>query len=162
MTVDPVALTITIWVADRCGPPGEAARDGGVRLAGVVHGAGVRVDRLVADTGPAEIAAVWRPKVGGAWRLDAAVRAAGAAADLERTVTVQLGLADGLADGVAGLPWKPAGADRGGAAGAGPPTGAGPRDTAARLVLWAVRQVVAAGPGALPRAADRVAVSGRE
>ncbi|MEJ3750132.1 SDR family NAD(P)-dependent oxidoreductase [Actinomycetes bacterium KLBMP 9797] len=65
-----------------------AARDGGIRLAGVVHGAGVRADRLVTDTCPADLARVWGPKARGAWRLDAAVRAADAAGELDWWVSL--------------------------------------------------------------------------
>lgn len=39
-------------------------------LAGVVHAAGVLKDRLIADQRRDDIAAVWAPKVGGAWHLD--------------------------------------------------------------------------------------------
>ncbi|GAA4703510.1 hypothetical protein GCM10023263_46870 [Phytohabitans rumicis] len=60
-----------------------AARDGGTRLAGVVHGAGVRADHLVADAGPADLSAVWGPKARGGWLLDVAVRAAGAVGELD-------------------------------------------------------------------------------
>jgi acyl transferase domain-containing protein/thioesterase domain-containing protein/acyl carrier protein len=58
-----------------------AARAGGMPLAGVVHAAGVRHDRLVADLAPADLSRVWTPKVAGAWRLHAAVAAAGVELD---------------------------------------------------------------------------------
>ncbi|MCW6009345.1 KR domain-containing protein, partial [Micromonospora sp. CPCC 205371] len=65
-----------------------AARTGGLRLAGVVHGAGVRADGLVTDVREADLARVWGPKARGAWRLDAAVRAAGAAGELDWWVSL--------------------------------------------------------------------------
>ncbi|WP_199485387.1 type I polyketide synthase [Actinomadura craniellae] len=50
----------------------EVAQEGGRRLCGVVHGAGVMDDRLVADLGRADLARVWAAKVTGAHRLHAA------------------------------------------------------------------------------------------
>ncbi|GLW64461.1 polyketide synthase [Actinomadura rubrobrunea] len=49
-----------------------AAREGGRRLCGVVHGAGVLADRLVADLGPDDLHQVWAAKVEGARALSAA------------------------------------------------------------------------------------------
>ncbi|MFC6932499.1 type I polyketide synthase [Actinomadura yumaensis] len=48
------------------------AREGGVRLCGVVHGAGAIDDRLVADLGAEGLHRVWTAKVEGARRLSAA------------------------------------------------------------------------------------------
>ncbi|WP_153533628.1 type I polyketide synthase [Actinomadura macrotermitis] len=50
----------------------EAAREGGRRLAGVVHGAGAIDDRLIADLGAADLHRVWQAKVQGARRLSEA------------------------------------------------------------------------------------------
>ncbi|MGH3781360.1 MAG: SDR family oxidoreductase [Pseudonocardiaceae bacterium] len=44
------------------------------RLDGIVHGAGVLADRLLADKSPDEFARVWATKVDGAWALAGAVR----------------------------------------------------------------------------------------
>jgi phthiocerol/phenolphthiocerol synthesis type-I polyketide synthase D len=49
-----------------------AAREGGRRLCGIVHGAAGMADRLVADLGAADLHRAWAPKVTGAWRLHAA------------------------------------------------------------------------------------------
>ncbi|WP_242454417.1 type I polyketide synthase [Bailinhaonella thermotolerans] len=46
-----------------------AAIEGGVRLCGVVHAAGLLADRLVADLGEEDLRRVWLPKAYGAWRL---------------------------------------------------------------------------------------------
>ena len=48
------------------------AREGGVRLRGVLHGAGVIDDRLITDLGRDDLHRVWRAKVEGARRLSAA------------------------------------------------------------------------------------------
>ena len=61
----------------------EAAREGGARLRGVVHGAAGMDDRLLADLGPEDLHRVWAPKVAGAWRLHEALQAAGADAELD-------------------------------------------------------------------------------
>ncbi|XVQ10808.1 SDR family NAD(P)-dependent oxidoreductase [Spirillospora sp. CA-255316] len=45
------------------------AREGGTRLCGVLHGAGVIDDRLITDLGPADLHRVWNAKVEGARRL---------------------------------------------------------------------------------------------
>ncbi|MFI6514344.1 SDR family NAD(P)-dependent oxidoreductase [Spirillospora sp. NPDC050679] len=50
----------------------EVAQAGGVRLRGVLHGAGAIDDRLVADLGPADLHRVWSAKVEGARRLSEA------------------------------------------------------------------------------------------
>jgi len=47
----------------------EVAREGGVPLYGVVHGAAGMDDKLIDDLGPEDLHRVWTPKVGGAWRL---------------------------------------------------------------------------------------------
>ncbi|WP_019631778.1 type I polyketide synthase [Actinomadura atramentaria] len=60
-----------------------AARDGGLALRGVVHGAGAIDDRLVADLGADDLHRVWSAKVTGARRLDAALAAADADAGLD-------------------------------------------------------------------------------
>ncbi|MGI5324308.1 SDR family NAD(P)-dependent oxidoreductase [Actinomadura nitritigenes] len=51
----------------------EAARDGGLALRGVVHGAGAIDDRLIADLGAEDLHRVWTAKVEGARRLSDAV-----------------------------------------------------------------------------------------
>ncbi|GAA2441834.1 hypothetical protein GCM10010191_67630 [Actinomadura vinacea] len=53
------------------------AREGGGRLAGVLHGAGALDDRLIADLGPDDLHRVWHAKVEGARRLSAATWDAG-------------------------------------------------------------------------------------
>ncbi|HXA57528.1 MAG TPA: SDR family NAD(P)-dependent oxidoreductase [Streptosporangiaceae bacterium] len=45
------------------------AREDGVRLCGVVHGAAGMDDKLIADLGAEDLHRVWTPKVRGAWRL---------------------------------------------------------------------------------------------
>ncbi|MEU6753779.1 SDR family NAD(P)-dependent oxidoreductase, partial [Spirillospora sp. NPDC046719] len=47
----------------------EAAREGGLALRGVVHGAGAIDDRLIADLGAEDLHRVWTAKVEGARRL---------------------------------------------------------------------------------------------
>ncbi|MFC4054364.1 type I polyketide synthase [Actinomadura syzygii] len=51
----------------------EAAREGGARLCGVLHGAGAIDDRLIADLGRDDLHRVWTAKVEGARRLSEAV-----------------------------------------------------------------------------------------
>ncbi|RSN45547.1 type I polyketide synthase [Actinomadura sp. WAC 06369] len=50
----------------------RVAQEGGVRLRGVVHGAGAIDDRLIADLGPDDLHRVWTAKVEGARRLSEA------------------------------------------------------------------------------------------
>jgi len=54
-----------------------AAQDGGARLRGIVHAAGVFADALVGDVTGDSLARVWRPKAEGAWRLHEAAPDAG-------------------------------------------------------------------------------------
>ncbi|MFC0038516.1 type I polyketide synthase [Actinomadura rayongensis] len=51
----------------------RAAREGGLTLRGVVHGAGAIDDRLITDLGADDLHRVWSAKVTGARRLDAAL-----------------------------------------------------------------------------------------
>ncbi|TDD87523.1 type I polyketide synthase [Actinomadura rubrisoli] len=51
----------------------EVAQEGGVRLCGVVHGAGAIDDRLISDLGAEDLHRVWTAKVEGARRLSEAV-----------------------------------------------------------------------------------------
>ncbi|TDE22049.1 type I polyketide synthase [Actinomadura sp. 6K520] len=50
----------------------RVAQEGGVRLRGIVHGAGAIDDRLIADLGPDDLHRVWTAKVEGARRLSEA------------------------------------------------------------------------------------------
>ncbi|MEU7894345.1 SDR family oxidoreductase [Nonomuraea sp. NPDC049152] len=51
-----------------------AVTEGGVRLCGVVHAAGVLDDRLIADLTEASVERVWSAKATGGWRLHEATR----------------------------------------------------------------------------------------
>ncbi|MEV0614527.1 SDR family NAD(P)-dependent oxidoreductase [Nonomuraea sp. NPDC050404] len=53
----------------------EAATDGGMRLRGVIHAAGVLDDRLIADLDPESLERVWAAKVDGGLRLHEATKA---------------------------------------------------------------------------------------